>query len=74
MRFGLPRAAEVRLEVFDLQGRRVRTLAAGPRTAGWHDVNWNGQMEGGARSGAGLYFVRFRTEGREFRQRLIWLR
>jgi hypothetical protein len=74
MRFGLPRAAEVQLEVFDLQGRKVRTLAAGLQTAGWHDVSWNGNMEGGARSSAGLYFVRFRTEGREFKQRLIWLR
>jgi hypothetical protein len=74
MRFGLPRAAEVKLEVFDLQGRKVRTLATGLQTAGWHDASWNGRMDGGARSGAGLYFVRFRTEGREFRQRLIWLR
>jgi YVTN family beta-propeller protein len=74
MRFGLPRAAEVKLEVFDLQGRRVRTLATGLQAAGWHDVSWKGQMEGGARSGAGLYFVRFRAEGREFRERLVWLR
>ena len=74
MRIGLPRAADVQLEVFDLQGRKVRTLTSGLQTAGWHDVSWNGQMERGARSGAGLYFVRFRTEGREFRQRLVWLR
>lgn len=74
MRFGLPHPAEVALEVFDLQGRKVRTLASGLQTAGWHDLSWNGDMEGGARSSAGLYFVRFRTEGREFKQRLVWLR
>ena len=74
LRFGLPRAAGVSLEVFDVQGRRVSTLAEGPQTAGWHDVRWSGRNETGGSVGPGLYFVRFRAEGREFRQRLIWLR
>ena len=74
LRFGLPRAAQVRLEVFDLQGRRVRTLAAGALEAGWHEVRWTGRTDEGGRLNAGLYFVRFRAEGREFRQRLVWLK
>jgi YVTN family beta-propeller protein len=74
MRFGLPRAAEIRLEVFDLQGRRVRALAMGPHAAGWHEVGWNGRTDSGGRLGAGLYFVRFRAGDREFRQRLVWLK
>uniref|UniRef100_A0A832IBH5 Matrixin family metalloprotease n=1 Tax=Eiseniibacteriota bacterium TaxID=2212470 RepID=A0A832IBH5_UNCEI len=74
MRFGLPRAAHVALEVFDLQGRRVRTLARGPREAGWHEATWRGEDESGARAGSGVFFVRFRAEGREFTRRLIWLR
>jgi len=73
LRFGLPRAAEVRLEVFDVLGRRVRTLAEGRHVAGWHEVSWNGRLGGGQRIGAGLYFVRFQAEDREFKQRLIWL-
>jgi len=73
MRFGLPRAADVRLEVFDLQGRWVRTLAAGRRAAGWHVVSWDGRVDGGARVGSGLYFVRLRADGHEFSQRLVWL-
>ena len=73
LRFGLPRATDVRLEIFDVQGRRVRTLAAGRQEAGWHDLGWNGRGETGVQLSAGLYFVRLRAEGREFRQRLVWL-
>ena len=38
IRFGLPDAVDIRLELVDMLGRRVRTLAAGFRTAGWHTV------------------------------------
>lgn len=74
MRFGLPRRAEVRLELFDLQGRRVRTLAQGEHAPGWHEVSWSGEAERGTHVGPGVFFVRFRAEGREFTRRLIWLK
>lgn len=74
MTFGLPQRADVKLELFDVQGRRVKTLASGVHEAGWHAIRWNGEGEGGGRIGAGIYFVRFRADGREFGERLIWLR
>jgi hypothetical protein len=74
MKFGLPHPADVRLELFDVAGRRVKTLAPGVHPAGWHTLQWNGTGDSGAPIGAGLYFVRFKAEGREFGSRLIWLR
>jgi YVTN family beta-propeller protein len=74
MRFGLPRRTDVTLELYDLMGRRVTTLAAGEHEAGWHDVAWTGRSRDGSVAHAGVYFVRFRAEGREFKQRLVWLR
>jgi hypothetical protein len=73
MRFGLPRAAQVDLEIFDVQGRRLATVVSGIKPAGWHDVTWQGRTDAGDRAGAGLYFARFRAEGQTFKQRLIWL-
>jgi hypothetical protein len=73
LRFGLPRPARVDLEIFDLQGRRVATLANGERPAGWYTLTWNGGTDGGGRAGAGLYFARLRAEGHTFRQRLVWV-
>ena len=74
MTFGLPSRADVKLELFDVLGRRVKTLARGVHEAGWHSVRWTGTGDSGAPIGAGLYFVRFRAEGREFGARLIWLK
>jgi hypothetical protein len=55
IRFGLPEAADVRLEVYDLAGRRVAVLTDGSRAAGWHTVSFNGS---GLSSGVYVYRLR----------------
>jgi hypothetical protein len=52
IRFALPEAAAVRLEVFDVLGRRVALLADGKRGAGWHEARWDAS---GVPSGLYLY-------------------
>ncbi|MEO5617867.1 MAG: Ig-like domain-containing protein, partial [Candidatus Eisenbacteria bacterium] len=74
LRFGLPQRTDVSLEVFDLQGRRIKTLARGVRAPGWHEFDWTGRDDQGGAVDAGLYFVRFKAAGREMNQRLVWLR
>ena len=59
--FDLPRAAHVQLEVFDVNGRRVRTLLAEPRTPGRHSVKWDGTDDHGALLAAGIYLSRARA-------------
>jgi Tol biopolymer transport system component len=58
IRFALPQASEVRLEVFDLQGRRVATVAEGRWVAGYHAVEWGQQASNGRRVEAGVYLYR----------------
>ncbi len=62
--FRLDRPASLaRLRLFDVRGRLVRELAAGPRPAGEHRVPWDG-LEGSGRPAApGIYFVRLETPG-----------
>jgi len=52
--------ADVRLEVFDLAGRRVRTLQSGRVTAGTHRAAWDGRDDRGASLAAGVYMARLR--------------
>ncbi len=66
LRFSLPVAGPVRLELYDPSGRRVRTLAAGTLAAGSHERSWDGRDDRGHVAPAGLYFVRLRA-GRESR-------
>ena len=72
-RFGLSRAGEVRLELFDLAGRRVRSLASGVLPAGEVTREWDGRDEGGHAVHPGVYFVRLTTPARTFRARVVAL-
>lgn len=49
------------LEIFDVQGRLVRTLLDGELPAGPGTAPWDGRRDDGARAASGLYFVRLRT-------------
>lgn len=61
--FVLPRTAAVDLAVFDVAGRRVRTLARGMFGAGTHERAWDGADDAGRPAGAGLYFFRLAAAG-----------
>lgn len=58
----LPRTAAVRLEVFDLAGRRMRTLADGRYDAGVHRAAWDGRDAAGLLLGSGTYYCRLSTD------------
>ena len=62
VRFDLARAVQARLEVFDLSGRRVSTLASRPFEPGRYSIRWDGHGTNGP-LGPGLYFVRLSGAG-----------
>jgi outer membrane protein assembly factor BamB len=56
--FSLPAPGRAAVTVYDIAGRRVRSLCEGTFSAGRHSVVWNGRMDGGRRAPAGMYLVR----------------
>jgi hypothetical protein len=56
--FSLPERNAVDLAVYDLAGRRVKTLVHGSRDAGVHAFDWSGYDEAGARVASGVYFYK----------------
>jgi hypothetical protein len=60
LRFALDQPTDVRLEVFDVAGRRVATLADGARGTGEHEVAWGGAGSSG-NAPSGVYFARLST-------------
>jgi flagellar hook assembly protein FlgD len=60
-RFSLARAGRADLQVFSVDGRLVRTLSAGMREAGEHQVEWNGSDDSGRPMNAGVYYARLQT-------------
>jgi hypothetical protein len=73
LRFEIRTPRHVTLQVFDVRGRVVRTLADRPYDSGRHDVTWNGRDDHGAPVSTGVYFARIRADGFEQVQRLVML-
>ncbi len=69
----LPRSALVRVEVLDLSGRRVATLASETFSAGTHSLTWDGSTSSGGRASPGVYLVRVKAPGFEGTQRIVRL-
>ncbi len=70
--YDLPMAAPVRLEVFDLSGRRVASVVSDQTEAGHHEVRWSPRGSGDGIA-AGLYFARFSVPGLTRMARLVLL-
>ncbi len=62
IRFDLPKAGHVRLDIYDVAGRLVRTLIDGNRTASAQAEIWDGTDNGGRAVSSGVYYYRVRTE------------
>jgi hypothetical protein len=53
--------ANVNITIYDIAGRRVRTLVDEHRPAGVFSVQWNGDDDRGQRVASGVYFYRMRA-------------
>lgn len=56
--FGIPRDSEVKVEIFNLLGQRVRTLLREQEKAGYKTVIWDGKDDAGKGVTSGVYFYR----------------
>jgi subtilisin-like proprotein convertase family protein len=62
IRFDLPQAGPVDLAVFDVAGRRVKTLISGELGAGSYQTVWQGSDSEGNPVSSAVYFYRLKTE------------
>jgi hypothetical protein len=56
--FAVPRPSEVRVEVFNVLGQKVRTLANEFSNAGYKRVEWDGTDDNGSSVASGVYLYR----------------
>lgn len=71
IRFSLASPGPVSLRIYDAAGRLVRTLAAGPTTAGAHGVAWDGRNDAGLDVAAGVYSYRLEAGAQTSNGRLV---
>jgi hypothetical protein len=59
--FTLAQAGRADLEVYSVDGRRVRTITSGVRDAGEYRLEWNGTDDAGRSIAPGVYYARLVT-------------
>lgn len=69
--FGLPVSGNVRVNVFDMTGRLVNTLANEEMAAANHTIVWDGTDLNGNTVGAGVYFCRLEAAGQVLTQKML---
>lgn len=72
--YEIPADSHVRLDVFDVRGRLVRTLTDGLQSAGQHRVVWSGDDRNGVAVASGVYFYRMQTPHQTLRRRMVLVR
>lgn len=63
IRFQLSGAGHARVTIYDVTGRRVRTLVDEQRNAGENTIIWQGRDDAGRQVASGAYYVRLETDG-----------
>ncbi|NQT64051.1 MAG: T9SS type A sorting domain-containing protein [Candidatus Marinimicrobia bacterium] len=59
IRYEIPRPVNVSLIIYDVMGRKTRTLVSEPQSPGSYSVVWDGMNDDGSQVASGLYFARF---------------
>jgi hypothetical protein len=69
--FSLPRAGDVELGVYTVDGRRVAVLVDDTLPAGPHSATWTGRDESGRQVASGTYFYRLTTGNETLTRRMV---
>jgi len=64
----------VKLSIFDLRGRRVKTLIDHELSPGWHQVTWDGRNENGSEVPSGIYFYQLTSGSNAFTRKMTLAR
>jgi len=71
LRFRLDEAGWVRLLVFDVSGRLVRTVADGPHERGAFERTWRGKDDRGRPVAPGVYVARLEAKGTTATRKMV---
>jgi hypothetical protein len=72
--FNLAKAALARLDIYNLKGQLVKTLANTELQTGKHRLEWNGKDESGRKVSSGLYLVRLSHDGNSYSRKMMLMK
>ncbi len=74
IRYSIEKGGRAELTIYDIAGRRIRTLLSGFVPAGDHEAVWNGRDDSGRPAASGVYFYRLHTDGFAETRKMVLLK
>jgi hypothetical protein len=72
--FILSKPGQVKVDIFNVLGQKVRTLVQRYLKAGYHQVEWNGRDDSGKEIASGIYFYRLQTNNFDGIKKMVLMR
>ena len=72
--FTIPKAGDVTIKIYDIQGREVTTLVNASMNAGTHEVVWNGTNASGVRVASGMYVYTMKSQDRVLSKKMVLMK
>jgi len=74
IQFTMSNEGRATIDVYDIEGRLVKTVFNGVAQAGVNDAFWNGTNESGTQVASGVYFYRLRTGIEDLSKKMVVVR
>jgi hypothetical protein len=74
IKYDLQKSGRVVIEIFNLLGRKIKTLLNEEKVAGIYIAIWNGTTDKGTTAASGIYFYRMKTENFSNTKKMILIR
>ncbi len=69
--FDLPAPDDIVINIYNIRGQQVKTLAAGKMCAGTIQLTWNGLDDNGKSTASGVYFCKVDKPGHSYTKKMI---
>ncbi|MCD6162870.1 MAG: S8 family serine peptidase [candidate division Zixibacteria bacterium] len=72
--FNLDISSKISLDIYDILGRQVKSLASDFQKAGKHSIVWDGRNDNNSKVSSGVYFYRLKAGEKLAVKRMVYLR
>jgi len=74
IKFGLPKASHIRLQIMNVRGQTIRVLVDEQRAAGWYTVTWDSKNEAGRDVASGIYLYLIEADNKKILKKMTLIR
>jgi hypothetical protein len=74
IRYSLPIQENVKLQLYDISGRLIKTLINERKSAGNYSLIWNGTDDNNRKVGEGVYFCILKTDNEFLKQKILMVK